>query len=241
MIMKIKGAIDRSRPGVSRTTPCPTLSNEQQCEMDQAVAMLREAADQGHMEAQAHCGDLYELEWGVAKDDGLSFVYNEKAAQQGNAVCQSNLGGFYLHGRGCEINYERAAEWLKRAASTGGMRAQCMLAQLHEYGDGVAKDYLEARRLYTLSSAQGFAPTTDLLKRLEETIRTDCPLLGKRVRITGTSRGDLNGRVGVARSFDEAKGRYVVRLRGVAKTGDTLTGEPAVQEIKVKPENLKSA
>ena len=47
---------------------------------------------------------------------------------------------------------------------------------------------------------------------LEEKIRTECPLLGKRVKITSTNRGDLNGRIGVARSFDEAKGRCVVRL-----------------------------
>ena len=59
MYMKIKGAIDRSRPGVDDTTPWPALSDEQQCEMDQAVAMLREAADQGHMRAQGYCGNLY--------------------------------------------------------------------------------------------------------------------------------------------------------------------------------------
>ena len=47
MIMKIKGAIDRSRPGVDDMTSWPALSGGQQREMDQAVAMLREAADQG--------------------------------------------------------------------------------------------------------------------------------------------------------------------------------------------------
>ena len=40
IIMKIKGAIDRSRPGVDDRTPWPALSTEQQGEMDQAVAML---------------------------------------------------------------------------------------------------------------------------------------------------------------------------------------------------------
>ena len=47
-----------------------------------------------------------------------------------------------------------------------------------------------------------------------------CPLLGKRVKITGTTREDLNGRIGVARSFDETKSRYVVRLDG-ARGGDS--------------------
>ena len=76
---KIKGAIDRSRPGVDSRTPWPALSTEQQGEMDQAVAMLREAADQGHTEAQAYCGDLYGFGSGVTKDDRLAFVYCENS------------------------------------------------------------------------------------------------------------------------------------------------------------------
>ena len=61
MYMKIKGEIDRSRPRVDTREPWPELSAKQQQEMDQAVAMLREAADQGHMEAQANLGNLYEF------------------------------------------------------------------------------------------------------------------------------------------------------------------------------------
>ena len=150
-------------------------------------------------------------------------------------MCQSNLGAFHFQGKGCEQSYERAAEWLNRAASAGYREAQCMLALLHEAGLGVAKDYLEARRLYTLASVQGYAHATGLLKGLEETIRTECPLLGKRVKITGTSRGDLNGRVGVARSFDEAKGRYVVELD---REG---AGKASKGHLEIKPGNLAIA
>ena len=115
MYMKIKGAIDRSRPGVDERTPWPALSDEQQHEMDQAVAMLREAADQGHMGAQGYCGALYDFGFGVAKDDRLAFVYYERAAGQGRAVSQHNTGGCYYQGRGCEqgifcwwtIDYQR--------------------------------------------------------------------------------------------------------------------------------------
>ena len=82
----------------------------------------------------------------------------------------------------------------------------------YEYGHGVDKDYLEARRFYKLASAQGYAPATDHLNFLDEKIRTECPLLGKRVVITGTSRGDLNGRARNAISFDHERDRYVVEL-----------------------------
>ena len=270
MYMKIRGTIDRSRPGIEERTPWPALSDQQRCEMDQEVVMLREAANQGHMNAQAHCGNLYNFGWGVAKDDRVALVYYEKAAQQGEALCQSNAGSFYLEGRGCEQSYERAAEWLEKAAVQGNAHAMSELGGLYLMGDGVpqsnerglewlkrailqgslnaqsllglcyeiglggvTKNYLEARRLYTLSSARGFTSATKDLTGLEEKIRTECSLLGRRVMITGTSRGDLNGRVGVARSFDEANGLYVVRLHGSG------VGKSAMQELKVKPTNLK--
>ena len=56
------------------------------------------------------------------------------------------------------------------------------------------------------------SPAHEALKRINEKIRTECPLLGKKVVITGTSREDLNGKAGVATSFDHARGRYAVAL-----------------------------
>ena len=115
IFLKINSAINRSRPGVDQRTPWP-LSAKQQREMEQAVAMLREAADQGHMLAQAHCGMLYGLGGhGVAKDDRLDFVYSEKAAQQGDVFSQFNTGNNYHHGLGCEQSHERAAQWFGKA------------------------------------------------------------------------------------------------------------------------------
>lgn len=54
-----------------------TTENEQQ-EVDEAVAMLREAADQGHKEAQARVGELYTFGMGVEKDERVAFEYTEK-------------------------------------------------------------------------------------------------------------------------------------------------------------------
>ena len=50
------------------------------------------------------------------------------------------------------------------------------------------------------------------MKKLNEKIRTECPLLEKRVAVTGTSRTKLNGETGTAASFHHARGRYVVVL-----------------------------
>ena len=98
----------------------------------------------------------------------------------------------------------------------------------YQNGYGVTKNYKEARRLYALASAQVVAQASERLKELDELIRTECPLLGKRVIITGTSRKDLNGKAGVATDFDHAKGRYVVTLNG--KDGKV---------VKLKPGNVR--
>ena len=50
------------------------------------------------------------------------------------------------------------------------------------------------------------------LKQLNEKNCTECPLLGKQVGVTGTTRKGLNGKTGVATAFDQVhgRGRYVV-------------------------------
>ena len=82
-----------------------------------------------------------------------------------------------------------------------------------------------------MASVQGHAQATEYLAQLEEDIRAKCPLLGKRVTITGTSREGLNGRAGVATSFDHERDRYVVELDGNA-------GEKEKGKLKLKPGNL---
>ena len=67
------------------------------------------------------------------------------------------------------------------------------------------------------------APTSEL----------DDGLNGQRVRLTGLSRDDLNGRVGTVVSLDRAKGRYIVKL---AKLNDE-TGE--VTRVTVLPSRLQ--
>ena len=70
MYSKIKGEIDRKRPGVDTRKPWPASSDNQQGEMNHAVAMVREAADQGLMEAQAYVADLYTIGPTVRRGDG---------------------------------------------------------------------------------------------------------------------------------------------------------------------------
>ena len=84
-----------------------------------------------------------------------------------------------------------------------------------------------------MASSQGLAQATASLNQLEQKMRSECPLLGNRVVITDTSRKDVNGRTGVATSFDRARGRYVVEL-------DNRAGDKEKQQLKVKAQKLST-
>ena len=145
----------------------------------------------------------------------------------------SSLGPLYLNGEGIPQSDKRAFELFQQSMALGNTDHNLYfnVGLCHEFGLGAAKDYQEARRFYTLASAQGFAQATAELIQLEDKILTECPLLGKRVVITGTSREDLNGRTGVATSFDHSGDRYVVEL-------DENAGRKGKGNLKLKPRNL---
>ena len=122
------------------------------------------------------------------------------------------LGSLYSNGQGVPQNYKRAFELLQQSRALGNTSPELHfnLGLCHELGCGVTKDYLEARRLYKLASSQGNAEATKGLSIIDEKVHTECPLLGKRVVIMGTSREDLNGRTGVATCFDHDRVRYIL-------------------------------
>ena len=83
-----------------------SLAAAEREEMEEVVAMLTEAAAQGHMEAQAYLGQIYSFGEGVAVDDGRSFKLCRQAARQGHAQSQFNVGNRYRDGRSEEHTSE---------------------------------------------------------------------------------------------------------------------------------------
>ena len=64
----------------------------EQEEMDGVVAMLTEAAAQGHADAQAVLGDIYTFGQGAAPNDARALELYRQATLQGNASAHYNLG-----------------------------------------------------------------------------------------------------------------------------------------------------
>ena len=98
----------------------------------QADAVSR-AAHAGQAQAQYALALRYEQGDGAAPNPALALQWTRRAALQGHAAAQNNLGALYFD-RG---NFRQALHWYQRAALKGHADAQFNLALLYELGRGV--------------------------------------------------------------------------------------------------------
>ena len=77
---------------------------------------------------------------------GDSAAQYRKAAEQGDAVAQCNLGVCYYNGDGVPRDYTEAVRWFRKAAEQGNAGAQHNLGVCYAKGHGVPQDYTEAAR-----------------------------------------------------------------------------------------------
>ncbi|MBQ0062898.1 MAG: sel1 repeat family protein [Prevotella sp.] len=97
------------------------------------------------------------LQYYNAKNYTEAAKWFRKAAEQGDADAQYNLGACYYNGYGVTKSYAEAAKWYRKAAEQGDADAQCMLGICYYGGDGVAKNYTEAVKWYRKAAEQGLA------------------------------------------------------------------------------------
>ncbi len=80
-----------------------------------------------------------------------------KAAEQGLAEAQYNLGVRYYLGQGVPQDFTEAAKWYQKPAEQGLAYAQYKLGVMYSNGRGVPKDDAEAVKWYEKAAEQGLA------------------------------------------------------------------------------------
>jgi uncharacterized protein len=85
---------------------------------------------------------------------GKAVELNRRAADQGNASAQYNLGVAYENGEGVPADHAQAVAWFREAAEQGDARAQVVLGSKYYYGQDVAQDYTEAVVWYRKAAEQ---------------------------------------------------------------------------------------
>lgn len=85
------------------------------------------------------------------------YLDNIKAAKNGDANAQKEIGNCYLNGEGVARDYVQAYEWFSKAAEHGYPDALCKLGDMYARGLGVDQDYAKAFEWHAKAAEQGCA------------------------------------------------------------------------------------
>ncbi len=91
----------------------------------------------------------------MPEDDAEAAKWFRKAAKQGDAQAQHNLGVMYQTGMGVPEDDAEAVKWFRKAAEQGYANAQLNLGTRYATGEGVPEDYVRAFAWFNLAAAQG--------------------------------------------------------------------------------------
>ena len=105
--------------------------------------------------AQYGLGLMYADGLGVEQNYAEALTWYRKAADQGCAAAQNNLG--MMHRKGTEKQWEISAELIKAGATTRNKIAQQQLRWMHQNGLIVEQSYAEALTWYRKAADQGHA------------------------------------------------------------------------------------
>ena len=144
----------------------------------QAFYWIKKAAEQGDVYAQYNIGRMYDSGKGVPQNykQALYWLFNllsrpilvpqnykqafywyKKAAEQGLAQAQDNIGNMYEKGQGVSQNYKQAFYWYKKAAEQGLATAQYSVGLMYNKGQGVPQTYKQAFYWFKKAAEQGNA------------------------------------------------------------------------------------
>jgi uncharacterized protein len=124
-----------------------------------AIELLRPVADTGDPEAQNVIGEMLIAGTpGVTADEAAAAAWFRKAAVQGFAPGQVNLGLMLEQGKGVARDEAEASRWYRRAALEGFAAGQHHLARLYHAGKGLPLDLGLAVFWYAKAVNQNFAP-----------------------------------------------------------------------------------
>ncbi len=91
---------------------------------------------------------------GVPQDNVEALSWFRRAAEQGKAGAQYNLGVMYASGEDVPQDYVEALAWYRRAAEQGHASAQFGLGVMYATGEGVPQDNVEAHMWLNLAASR---------------------------------------------------------------------------------------
>lgn len=131
-----------------------------------AVREWSEPAAQGDPDAQFNLAQAYRLGRGVEADPRQAEALYKLAAEQGHVKAADNYGLMLFQ----SDRREEAMPYVAAAADRGDPRAQYLVGIAHFNGDLVAKDWVRAYALMTLSNSTGLPQARSAIAQMDSYI-----------------------------------------------------------------------
>ena len=113
---------------------------------------------------------MYENGLGVTQIHKLAVKWYRKAAEQGYAPAQFNLGNMYDNGEGVTQDYKQAVKWYRKAAEQGFASAQYNLGSMYmlliKNGHGVIQDKVLAHMWFNIANLEGTNNAREKMDRI---------------------------------------------------------------------------
>ena len=103
----------------------------------------------------------------VEQDLEKAAYWTRKAAEQGHARAQNNLGDYYENGEGVEQSYVQAFYWYEKAAKQGDKYAQHSVGVFYRDGKGVKQDNENAIWWLKMAIRNGRSEAVEDLKKCQ--------------------------------------------------------------------------
>jgi len=137
--------LERRRPAEMSASECEIRGGEytlfDRANYENALAVWREAADQGDATAQVYVGEIYEKGWVGEPDYATAAQWYAKAAAQDDRRAQRRLAYFYENGLGVEKNQQQALSLWRNAL---GLKEDLVLASEAEAAKSEAQRQIDA-------------------------------------------------------------------------------------------------
>lgn len=153
-LTKIKSNKKKSRTNTEAPNQFNTINNSYNNE----IKKIMQSANTGNSVSQNKLGELFEkgnTKNNIHQNYREAVLWYKKAAVQGLAQAQYNLGRMYYNGTGTEQSFLNAFYWYDKAAMQGSTDAKCNIAYMYEHGQGIEKNSLKALRWYKEAAMQG--------------------------------------------------------------------------------------
>src|ERR1043165_9652319 len=148
---------------VDPTPPAPMPTNDVKKAVNAFRNRLHEISGtptNDELKTKAESGDVTaQLELGRSllrsSDFKEALEWFRKAADQGSASAQHDIGNMYVLGQGVEKDMAESVKWFTKAAEQGDTDSEYALGLRYAGGTGVEQDFAQAVKWYSLAANKG--------------------------------------------------------------------------------------